>query len=75
MKTFGERCPACIVTMKKERADYIVVLEHEGGKKLARRDNKVVIFNKDGDSIYSGSTRSLGNSVKDACEAITNSRR
>ena len=75
MKTFGERCPACTVTMKKDRADYIVILEHEGGKKLARRDNKVVVFNKDGDSIYTGSTRSLGNSVKDACEAITNSRR
>jgi hypothetical protein len=75
MKTFGERCLTCTVTMKKERAEYIVILEHEGGKKIARRDNKVVVFNKDGDSIYSGSTRSLGNAVKDACDAITNVQR
>lgn len=70
IKTFGERCPGSTVTMKKEKADYIVVLDHEGGKALARRDNKVAVFNKEGDSVYSGSTRSLGSSVKDACEAI-----
>ena len=75
MKTFSERCPAYTVTMKKEKADYIVILEHEGGKKIASKDNKVVVFNRDGDSIYSGSTRSLGNSVKDACEAIASSRK
>jgi len=47
-----------------------VVLQHEGGKDLVRRDNKVVVFNRDGDSILSGSTRSLGNAVNDACSAI-----
>jgi len=30
----------------------------------------VAVFNGDGDAIVSHSTRSLGNSVKDACEAI-----
>jgi hypothetical protein len=59
-----------IVTSAKEKADYAVLLDHEGGKGLARRDNKVVVFAKDGDVVYSGSTRSLGNSVKDACAAI-----
>ena len=48
-----------------------MTLDHEGGKGLARKDNKWVVYNKDGDMIGSGSTRSLGNSVKDACEAIT----
>ena len=70
IKTFGERCPQVIVNNKKDRADYIVLLDHEGGKGLIRRDNKVAIFNKDGDSIMSHSTTSLGNAVKDACEAI-----
>ena len=32
------------------------------------------MFNRDGDTIYSGSTRSLGNAVKDACAAIGKSR-
>ncbi|MCI0724731.1 MAG: hypothetical protein L0338_38080 [Acidobacteria bacterium] len=70
MKTFGERCPEVIVTNKREKADYVVLLDHEGGKGYARKDNKVVVFNKDGDMLYSGSTRAHGNAVKDACNAI-----
>jgi hypothetical protein len=70
IKTFGERCPNVTVTSSKEKADFAILLDHEGGKGLARRDNKVVVFAKDGDVVYSGSTRSLGNSVKDACAAI-----
>jgi len=70
IKTFGERCPDVIVNNKQERADYIVLLDHEGGKGIILRDNKVTVFNKNGDSIVSRSTRSLGNAVKDACDAI-----
>ncbi len=70
MKTFGERCPEVIVTNKQEKADYVVLLDHEGGKVVTLKDNKVVVFNKEGDMIHSGSTRSLGNAVKDACNAI-----
>lgn len=70
VKTFGERCPGVIVNNKQEKADYVVLLDHEGGKGLILHDNKVVVFNKDGDSIVAHSTRSLGNAVKDACEAI-----
>src|SRR5262249_50652152 len=70
IKTFGERCPAVVVNNKQDKADYVVLLDHEGGKGLTKRDNKVAVFNSDGDSIVSHSTRSLGNAVKDACEAI-----
>jgi hypothetical protein len=70
IKTFGERCPSVIVNNKQEKADYVVLLDHEGGKSLISRDNKVVIFNKDGDAIMSNSTRSLGNAVQNACAAI-----
>ena len=41
-----------------------------GGKGPARKDNKFALFKKDGDSVASGSTRALGNSVKDACKAL-----
>jgi hypothetical protein len=70
IKTFGERCPAVIINNKQEKADYVVLLDHEGGKDPISRDNKVVIFDKDGDSIMSRSTRTLGNAVKDVCGAI-----
>jgi len=72
MKTFGERCPEVLITNKPEKANFIVVLDHEGGKGLIRRDNKVAVFDEEGDMIYSGSTRSLGNAVKDSCNAIKN---
>src|SRR5205809_3178915 len=70
IKTFGERCPEVIVNNKVEKADYVVLLDHEGGKGITLHDNKVAVFNGDGDSIVSHSTRSLGNAVKDACESI-----
>ena len=70
IKTFNERCPQLTVTMNKEKANYIILLDHEGGKVLVQKDNKVVVFDKEGDAIHSGSTRSLGNAVKDACMAI-----
>jgi len=70
IKTFGEKCKEVTVTMKQEKANYVVVLEHEGGKSWVRKDNKVAVFNQDGDSIVSHSTMSLGGSVDDACKAI-----
>ena len=72
IKTFGERCPQVKVNNKQERADYVVVLDHEAGKGLLRHKNKVAVFNRvSGDSITSKSTLSLGGSVQEACEAIT----
>jgi len=70
IKTFGERCSQVVINNKQDKADYVVVLDHEGGKSLLAHDNKVAVFNSDGDAIVSHSTRSLGTSVKDACEAI-----
>jgi len=75
IKTFRERCPLVTITNNKDKADYIVLLDHEGGKHFVLRDNKVVVYNKDGDVIQSGSTRSLGNAVKDACAAIGDDKR
>jgi len=70
IKTFTQECKDVLVTTNKEKADYVVILEHEGGKGYLRRDNKFALASKDGDIIATGSTRSLGNSVKDACAAI-----
>jgi hypothetical protein len=72
IKTFGERCPTVVVNNRQNIADYIVVLDHEGGKGLLRHRNKVAVFDRrSGDSIVSHSTLSLGGSVQEACEAIT----
>ena len=70
VKTMHDRCPVVIVTRKEDRADFVLVLEHEGGKILVRKDNKYALFNAHGDAIASGATRLLGNSIKKACGAI-----
>jgi hypothetical protein len=71
IKTFGERCPEVMVNNIQAKADYIVLLDHEGGKGALRHKNKVAVFARvSGDSVVSKSTMSLGGSVQDACEAI-----
>ncbi len=71
IKTFGDRCPQVMVNNKQDSVDYIVLLDHEGGKGWLRHDNKVAVFQKlSGDVVISHSTLSLGGSVKDACEGI-----
>ena len=71
IKTFGQRCPQVMANNIQEKADYIVLLDHEGGKGVLRHKNKVAVFARvSGDSIVSKSTLSLGGSVQDACEAI-----
>jgi hypothetical protein len=71
IKTFGERCPQVMVNNKQDVADYIVLLDHEGGKGWLRHKDKVAAFQKvSGDAVLSHSTLSLGGSVQDACEGI-----
>lgn len=71
IKTFGERCPEVVTNNIQTKVDYIVLLDHEGGKSFVRHKNKVAVFARvSGDSVVSKSTVSLGGSVQDACEAI-----
>jgi hypothetical protein len=71
IKTFGERCPQVMVNNIQGKADYIVLLDHEGGKSAFSHKNKVAVFARvSGDTVVSKSTLSLGGSVQDACEAI-----
>jgi hypothetical protein len=71
IKTFGQRCPNVMVNNKQELADYIVVLDHEGGKGYLQHRNKVAVFARlSGDAVMSRSTLSLGGSVEDACNGI-----
>ena len=72
MKTISKRreCKGIVVTINRERADYILILERVGGRDLISKDNKMALFDREGDMVASSSTRSLGNAVKDACVAI-----
>jgi hypothetical protein len=71
IKTFGQRCPQVITNNRLDVANYVVELDHEGGKGLLTHKDKIAVFvQKSGDSIFSKSTLSVGGSVQDACAAI-----
>jgi hypothetical protein len=71
IKTFGQRCPQVIANNRLDLANYVVELDHEGGKGLLAHKDKIAVFvQKSGDSIFSKSTLSVGGSVQDACAAI-----
>jgi hypothetical protein len=75
IKTLNQRCPELTVTNILGKANFVIVMDHEGGKGLLRHRNKIAVFNHNGDDIFSDSTRELGNAVKDACTAMTNARK
>jgi uracil phosphoribosyltransferase len=58
------------VTTHKEKADYVIVLDHEADKDFLLHRNKIAVFNRDGDAIFTDSTLALGTSVANACESI-----
>jgi len=76
MRTFADRCPSVIVTSDREKADFTVRLDHEAPSPVTpfTRGNKVAVFNKNSDLIYSSSTRVLNSAVKGACTAIAGAK-
>lgn len=72
MKQFQQRCPAVLVTNNREKADFVVRLDHEALSPVTpfTKGNKVAVFDKSDDLVYSNSTRTLAPVVKGACDAI-----
>jgi hypothetical protein len=72
IKTLNERCPTVTVTMDRERAFFLISVEHESSavKGLARRRNHVTVINREGDVVFSKNDRELGNVIKDACPVM-----
>jgi hypothetical protein len=73
MKQFTRHCPDVVVTANRDKADYTVRFDHESASPITLfvRGNKVAIFGKNEELIFSTSTRLLANAVKESCAAIT----
>lgn len=65
----SKHCRDLLPTLNRERADYTIVHDDTGAG-MGRKPQKIAVFNRDGDFIYSNATRSVGAAVKDACKAI-----
>ena len=70
IKTFNQRCPDLTITNNKDKATYTVILDHEGGTTFQLHRNKIAVFNRGGDAIFTDSTLSVGASVANACNSI-----
>ena len=70
VKTFAQRCPDVGVTVDRNKADFTVLVGHDSHRPYWRRRNKLALFDRNGGLIFSTSTRSMGNAVKDACQAL-----
>ena len=72
MRVFLERCPQVAITSNREKADYVVRLDSEGVNPTTPflKNNKVAVFDRNEDLIYSDSKRLLSNAVKVSCAAL-----
>ena len=73
MKVFSRSCPGVAITSNRDKADYVVRLDHEALNPTTPfvHGNKVAVFNKDEDLVYSDSSRLLSTAVKGACSAMS----
>ncbi len=65
----NKRCPELTVTVDRDKAEYVIVRDNTGAG-MGRNPHKITVFDHEGDSIYSGSTKTVGGAMKDACNAI-----
>ena len=72
MKAFRRYCPNVVVTANREKAAYVVRLDHDALNPTTPfvHGNKVAVFDTHDDLIYTDSTHTLGSAVKGACRAI-----
>lgn len=73
MKAFQRYCPTVTVTADREKADFILRLDRETPSPVTPfvRGNKVAVFDRNADLVYSHSSRLLAPAVKGACAAVT----
>ena len=73
MKQLRQRCSDVIITADPEKADFTIRLDHEPPSPVTLfvHGNKLAVFNKNDDLIYSDSTHLLRTAVDKACAAIT----
>jgi hypothetical protein len=72
MKAFGRYCPAVLITSNRDKADYVVALDHDpfDPGTLFVHGNKVAVFDRSEDLMYSNSTPILSSAVKGACAVM-----
>jgi hypothetical protein len=72
MKSFLKECPGVIVTSNRDKANYIVRFDRDSPSPITPfvKGNKVAVFDREDDLVFSESTRYLSSAVKSTCSAV-----
>jgi hypothetical protein len=72
VKAFQRHCPAAALTSERDKADYVIRLDHESRSTLSPfvRGNKVAVFNRNAALVYTNASRTLAPAVKGACAVV-----
>jgi hypothetical protein len=72
MKSFLKHCPDVVVTSNRDKADYIVRFDRESPSPITPfvKGNKVAVFDRQEELVYSSSARYLTGAVKGTCSAL-----
>jgi len=80
IQNFMKSCSGVIVTSDRNNANYVVLFDRDSAGRAAggwigilAKVNKIAVFRRNGDVLYSGKTQSVSNAVKDSCSAIKKS--
>jgi hypothetical protein len=73
MKAFQKHCPAVVVTNSREKADYVLRFDRESPSPITPfiKGNKVAVFDRNDDLVYTDSARYLSAAVKNTCSALS----
>ncbi len=77
MRTFLEQCPeAVVITNDREKAEYVVRIDSDGVNPTTPflKNNKVAMFDREGDLVYANAHRLRKNAVKGVCAALERKR-
>jgi len=66
-------CPGLIITLDRDKADYIVIHDDTGAGP-GRKPQKLTVFNRAHELILATATRSIRGAAKDACRSIRNNQ-
>lgn len=69
IKLFHKKCPAVDLTIRQDKADYIVGVSDDGSGDY-RKGRRAVVSTSEGTVVMANSARNLSSVVKEACVAI-----
>jgi hypothetical protein len=70
LKAFQKECPSASITSDATKSDYTLEAVRKADPRAGEDSFDLTLFDRDGKTLRTASTPSLGNAVRDVCQAI-----